>query len=71
MVFYAVVSDEIEQVIEFFVDRGDAERMLARVRVDEPEWEETMRVEPVELATGGLALYVAVREIHDERLHRG
>jgi len=37
VVFYAVVSDEIEQVIEFFVDRGDAETMLARVLVDEPE----------------------------------
>lgn len=54
MVFYAVVSDEIEQVIEFFLEREDAETMLARVLVDEPEWEETMRVEPVELATGGL-----------------
>jgi hypothetical protein len=54
VVFYAVVSDEIEQVIEFFVDREDAETMLARVLVDEPEWEDTMRVEPVELARGGL-----------------
>jgi hypothetical protein len=54
VVFYAVVSDEIEQVIEFFVDRGDAETMLARVLVDEPEWEDTMQVEPFELATGGL-----------------
>jgi hypothetical protein len=54
VVFYAVVSDEIEQVIEFFVDREDAETMLARVLVDEPEWEDTMRIEPVELATGGL-----------------
>jgi hypothetical protein len=31
-----------------------AETMLARVLVDQPEWEDTMRVEPVELATGGL-----------------
>jgi hypothetical protein len=54
VVFYAVVSDEIDQVIEFFVDREDAETMLARVLVGEPEWEDSMRVEPVELATGGL-----------------
>ena len=54
MVFYAVDSDEIEQVIEFFLEREDAENMLAHDLVDEPEWEEAMRVEPVELATGGL-----------------
>jgi len=30
VVFYAVVSVEIEQVIEFFVDREDAETMLPR-----------------------------------------
>jgi hypothetical protein len=29
VVFYAVVSDEIEQVIEFFPTRRQAERMLA------------------------------------------
>jgi hypothetical protein len=46
VVFYAVVSGEIEQVIECFVDRQDAETMLARVLVDEPEWEESLRVEP-------------------------
>lgn len=54
MVFYAVVSSEIEQVIEFFLEQDDAETMLARVLVDEPEWEDTMRVEPVEIITGGL-----------------
>jgi hypothetical protein len=53
VVFYAVVSDEIEQVIEFFVDREDAETMLARVLVDEPEWEDTMRVEPSNLLRAG------------------
>jgi hypothetical protein len=56
VVFYAVVSGEIEQVIACFVDREDAETMLARVLVDEPEWEESLRVEPVELATGGAEL---------------
>jgi hypothetical protein len=54
VVFYAVIANAVEQVIAFFVDRGDAETMLARVLVDEPEWEDTMRVEAVELATGGL-----------------
>jgi hypothetical protein len=54
VVFYAVVSGEIEQVIEFFLEQSDAETMLARVLVDEPEWEETMRVEAVDITTGGL-----------------
>ena len=54
MVFYAVVSDGIEQVIEFFLEQDDAEIMLARVLVDEREWEESMRVEPIEIITGGL-----------------
>jgi hypothetical protein len=36
------------------LEREAAEAMLARVLVDEPEWEETMWVELVELATGGL-----------------
>jgi hypothetical protein len=54
VVFYAVVSSDIEQVIEFFLEQDDAETMLARVLLDVPEWEETMRVEPVEIITGGL-----------------
>ena len=45
MVFYAVVSDEIQRVIEFFPSRFEAEAMLARVVSDEPE--------PIDLATGG------------------
>jgi hypothetical protein len=36
VVFYAVVSDEIEQVIEFFRTPAEAEAMLETVLEDEP-----------------------------------
>jgi hypothetical protein len=31
--FYAVVGDEIQRVIEFFLERDEAERMLAKAPV--------------------------------------
>jgi hypothetical protein len=52
MVFYAVVSDEIHRVIEFFRTRRDAERVLARVLQDEPDWRDILHVERIELRTG-------------------
>ena len=53
VVFYAVVCDEIEQVLQFFKTRVEAETMLKRVLVDEPDWREVLHVEPIELVTGG------------------
>ena len=52
VVFYAVVSDEIEQVIEFFRTPAEAEAMLEAVHEDEPGWREILYVEPIELVTG-------------------
>jgi hypothetical protein len=52
VVFLAVVSDEIEQVIEFFPFRVEAEAMLARVVGDEPDWRDILHVEKIELRTG-------------------
>jgi hypothetical protein len=52
VVFYAVVSDEIQRVIEFFPTRWEAERKLARVLWSEPDWGEILHVEPIELRTG-------------------
>jgi hypothetical protein len=49
---YAVVSDEIKQVIEFFRTPAEAEAMLEKVLRDEPEWRDLLYVEPVELVTG-------------------
>ena len=53
MIFYAVVSDEIEQVIEFFNTPMEAEAMLERVLRDEPDWRDVLYIEPIELTTGG------------------
>jgi hypothetical protein len=52
MVFYAVVSDEIQRVIEFFPTRWEAERKLARVVWNEPDWGDILHVEKIELRTG-------------------
>jgi hypothetical protein len=54
VIFYAVVSDEIEQVIEFFSSPSEAEAMLERVLSDEPDWRDLLYIEPIELVTGGL-----------------
>jgi hypothetical protein len=53
VVFYAIVCDEIEQVLEFIKTRVEAETMLKRVLVGEPDWREVLHVESVELVTGG------------------
>jgi hypothetical protein len=47
VVYYAVVSDEIHQVIEFFRTPGEAEAMLESVLEDEPDWRETLYIECV------------------------
>ena len=54
VIFYAVVSDEIHQVIEPFRTPGEAEAMLETVLEDEPPLRELLRVDRVELVTGGL-----------------
>jgi hypothetical protein len=54
MVVWGVVSSEIEQVIEFFRTRREAERMLAEVVRDEPNWQELFYIERIELARESL-----------------
>jgi hypothetical protein len=49
MVVWGVVSCEIEQVIEFFGSRHEAQRMLAEIVRDEPHWEDVFRIERIEL----------------------
>lgn len=44
-----VVSSEIEQVIEFFGSRHEAQRMLAEIACDEPQWLDEFRIERIEL----------------------
>jgi hypothetical protein len=52
VVFYAVVSNQIEQVIEFFSTPAEAEAMLEKVLEGEPDWRDLLYVEPIELVTG-------------------
>jgi hypothetical protein len=54
MVVWGVVSSEIEQVIEFFESRKDAERMLAEIVRDEPDWLYEFRIERIELGAESL-----------------
>jgi hypothetical protein len=49
MVVWGVVSSEIEQVIECFRTRREAERMLAEVVQDEPNRQEFFYIERIEL----------------------
>jgi hypothetical protein len=53
MVVWGVVSSDIEQVIEFFGSRQEAERMLAEVVRGEPDVD-LFRVERVELGRESL-----------------
>jgi hypothetical protein len=54
VILYAVVSEEIEQVIEFFRTPAEAEAMLSTVLEDERAGKDVLYIEPVELVTGGL-----------------
>src|SRR5215208_6292482 len=45
VIFYAVVSDEIQQVIEFFSTPAEAQEILERVLNDEPDWREILHIE--------------------------
>jgi uncharacterized Fe-S cluster-containing radical SAM superfamily protein len=49
VIVYGLVSAETEQAVELFLRPEDAERMLAEALSDEPDWIETLSVEPVEL----------------------
>jgi hypothetical protein len=48
MVVWGVVSSEIEQVIEFFGSRHEAQLMLAEIVRDELHWD-VFRIERIEL----------------------
>jgi D-hexose-6-phosphate mutarotase len=53
MVFWAVVSYEINRVVEWFPSRKVAQEMLDTVLANEPQWRWSMCVEPIVLETGG------------------
>jgi hypothetical protein len=49
MIVYGLVSAETEEAVELFLRCKDAEQMLAEALSDEPDWADTLSVEPVEL----------------------
>jgi hypothetical protein len=53
VIFWAIVSYEINRVIKWFPSRREAQEMLDAVLVEEPQWRWSMCVEPIVLTTGG------------------
>ena len=49
MRFFGVVDLWLAEAVELFVCEADAERMLAELLADEPDWQGLFRVEPIEL----------------------
>ena len=49
MRFFALVDLSLVEAIELYVRREDAERTLAELLRDEPEWRSLFRIEEVEL----------------------
>lgn len=49
MRFFGVVDGWVEEAVELFVRREEAERMLAEVLADEPQWQDLLWVELIEL----------------------
>jgi hypothetical protein len=52
MLFWAVVSDSIEQAVELFTTRQEAKAIVRAWDRDEPEQAGTLRVENIEVRTG-------------------
>jgi hypothetical protein len=55
VLFWALASRELDEVIEFFGSPEQAQEALAGVLLDEPEWADLLFVTPVELAGPELA----------------
>ena len=49
LILYGLVSTDTRQAIDLFLDRKDAEAMLAKCLVDEPQWVDVLSVERIEL----------------------
>lgn len=49
MRFFGLADAFLGEAVELFVRRDDAERTLTEVLADEPQWQELLWVEPIEL----------------------
>jgi len=54
VIFWGLVETELQEAIDLFVLRSDAEAALASVLADEPDWNGLVRMEPIELVGFGL-----------------
>lgn len=58
VLFYAPVSAQARETVEIYAHREQAEAALAAALKDEPEWEGTLWVEPLDLGvSSGTARY--------------
>ena len=51
MLFFALVSDEIQAVVDFYPSRAEAEAELRDALSDEPGWGDVLRVETFQFET--------------------
>jgi hypothetical protein len=51
VLLFALVSDEIQAVVDFYAAREEAEAELRDALSDEPEWADVLRVEAFEFET--------------------
>lgn len=49
MLFWGLASREVDEAIELYCARADAEKALADVLADEPAWEDLLFIMPIEL----------------------
>ncbi len=54
LVFYGLLSRDIERVVEFFLTVDEAERVRAEVLQDEPSWASTLEVVRVDFGRGAV-----------------
>ena len=50
MLFWGLASRELNEAIELYGTRAEAEQALADVLADEPDWKRRLFVAPIELA---------------------
>jgi hypothetical protein len=50
VLFWGLASRELNEAIELYATRADAEQALVEVLTDEPSWKRVLFVTPIELA---------------------
>jgi len=50
VLFWGLASREVDEAIELYATRAEAEQALVDVLADEPTWEHVLFIAPIELA---------------------